>query len=193
MIGDKLTFDYDSDEHTVWLIVTSASGVQQKELILLRDGFGVDDVSEAVMATGWIGQVGDEMQLVQDISCASLRDVVDAMLGYFVQSGVPGIELKEIQSAVSEYDSVHELRGVLSPYAFAWLDIMVRDDLADVARSATRIWSKSKIVIDVARHCDRRVAELVAHYSSAASPSKIGPLAASMPTRQATSSRARHG
>ena len=193
MIGDKLTLDYKPDEGIVWLIVTSTSGLQHKELILLRNGFGPEDIREAVIATGWVEPVGGELQLTSDISCESLRDVVEAMLGYFVEPGVPGIELREIMSAVSEFDSVHELRRAISLYAYAWLDVMVRDDLADEARSTHRIWQHSEVVIDLARNCDRRVKELVARYSKRTTLGPIGAMAPSMPTRKPAESRAKLG
>jgi hypothetical protein len=191
MMGDKLTVDANSEDGTVWFVITSSSGLQYKELLWLREGFGIDDVCQAVLATGWVRQLeGGELRLTSDIRCETLRDMVEAVFGYFIEPGVPGIQLREIQSAVSEYDSVFALRRVIPLYAFAWLDVILREDLADEARSANRIWVKSNLALDLARLRDRRVAELVARYSPQGSAGAIGPLAPSQPTRQPTESRA---
>jgi hypothetical protein len=70
---------------------------------------------------------------------------------------------------------------------------MVREDLADEARSAHRIWLHSKVVLDLKRYCDRRVGELVARYSQPAATTPLGGMAPSVPTRKTDASRAKIG
>ncbi len=89
MTGDRISLDYSPGDRIVWLLYDSDQGTEQRNLFWLRDSFGIDDVREAIISTGWVEQQGGELRLRSDVRCEVLRDVVEAMLGYFELPGVP--------------------------------------------------------------------------------------------------------
>ena len=190
MNGYKLTLESDEDDRSVWLITESTSGIRQKEIVWLREGFGLDDVREAITATGWVQQDGDELRFTSagDSLCGrTISDVLEDIFGYFNAPGNPTDELREVQSAVTEYEAMRESKLDIPLYAYAWLDMTVREDLADEARSARDLWATSTVAIDLARNRERRVEELFSRYSQREARA-IGRMAGSLPTRKSDAS-----
>jgi hypothetical protein len=131
--------------------------------------------------------------MVSDIRCEPLRIVVEEMMyRYFTASGVPTLELLTVRSALADYAPEHSGIDDIPLLACAWLDVMVRDDIADAARSVKTVWSNRTITIDGESHCERRAKELLARFSSVRHP-LAGKMAPSKATRTDDSSRTVRG
>jgi hypothetical protein len=183
MYRQTLTLDRD-ENGWVWLRCTCSSDRVEEHGFALRGEFAVQDVWEAALATGWVREQ-DEQYVVDDVSCAKLRDVVAEMFGYFDGPGHPRGRLLRVKQAVSEYFIVQDTQPVIPLWAYAWLDVMVREEVADEARSAEDMWRDSPLMIDVERYCQRRVEALVRRYAG------IGQVATADPTKMAPSRRQR--
>ncbi len=189
MASNKLSLEYDKDDRAVWLTVDSTYGIQQRQAIWLRDEFTLAHIQAAILATGWASQNDGEYRLSSDIRCEQLCAVVEGMLDLFDAPDIPSRQLQDVQTALQQ-DVIPPADTNISLYALAWLDVMVREDLADAARSETAIWHKSAISIDVEAHCHRRITELMSRFPHIkAKP--FGRLAGSIPTRRADKSRGR--
>ena len=170
MGGEQLQLQYDQDDHAVWLVVNRVgAGRPEQELLRLREGFGLEQVRQALLATGWVHQHGDDQWLKYGLDLGVVQDVAQRMLDYFETPAEPRSVLLEVQAAVEAYDVVQQSDITIPLIAYAWLDIMIREDLADEARSAKRIWTDPKLVIELEPHCSRRVDELCKRYASRAS------------------------
>jgi hypothetical protein len=167
MLQDKLTIDFDEEQGWVAFCLTSPYGDERKSSFTLRrDGFSIDDIREATLATGWVEQRDDALAVTGDVSGATLANFVSKMIAYFEAPGLPNKELLGIKDAVDEYYILQDAEPpvVIPLFAYAWLDLIVREDLADDARSADNVWSGKDLMIDVDKHCDYRVDELVRRY-----------------------------
>jgi hypothetical protein len=193
MRSDKLWVSYDDDDGWVTLHKKTAFGDMRTSSFQLHEGFTVDHVREALLATGWVDQQGDGYVADSRVSCQDLCNTVEEMFPYFSGPGVPGEELVRIRDAVAEYYLAHDAAAVEIPlWAYAWLDLMVRDEIADEARRAEDIWSDSQLTVDVAKHCDRYVDEVVARYSQPAPSSRgTGKMAPSSRQRRETQAETR--
>lgn len=181
MGGEQLQLQYDQDDHAVWLVVSRVgAGRPDQELLRLREGFGLEQVRQALLATGWVHQHDDDLWLKYGLDLAVVQDVAQRMLDYFETPAEPRSMLLEVQAAVEAYDAVQQDEVHIPLIAYAWLDIMVREDLADEARSAKRIWTDPALVIEIESHSRRRVDELCKRYASRP------------PMRMAPSKRKRH-
>jgi hypothetical protein len=138
-----------------------AKGQAQANLLLPSRGFGLHHLGDPFLATGWVRRDDDRLLLQDNVSVESIREVVSEMFEYFTASDVPSPELLNIQSAVDSFDIVPAWNVRISLFAYAWLNIMVRDDLAEQARQSANLWSRNQISIDTQRICQRRLQELV--------------------------------
>ena len=192
MNGYKLTLELDDDDSMVWLIAIATNGKQQKDVVRLRDGFGIGDVRAAALATGWVRQDGDELHFTNACNSGvfggSLSNLIADMFSYFNAANDPTDELHEVQSAVAEYEGVKESRLDIPPYAYAWLDIMLREVIADQARGSKDIWAKSEGAIELDRAREHWVAALLARYAQP-SAGTVSRMAGSRPTRNRDTSR----
>jgi hypothetical protein len=190
MRGDKLTISHSDSDRCVWLVIDSPP-LSHREGIWLREGFSVRDVYAAIEATGWAQRHGDAWQMLVDIRCELLRNVVEEMFTYFQASDLPTPELLTVQSGLAAYcmDGAMDAVPLL---ACAWLDVMVRDDIADKARSVKNVWSEGSISIDCEALCERRAMEVLARFASA-QRGITGKLAPSTATRTGDWSRTIRG
>ena len=182
MADNRLSLEYDEDDRAVWVTVDSPYGIQQRQAIWLREQFALEHVQAAILATGRVTQHDGEYRLASDIRCEQLCATVESMLDLFDAPDVPSRQLQIVQTALAEQDLIPSAYGDISLYALAWLDVMVREDLADTARSAADIWTKSEVSIDVEAQCQRRVAELLSRFPHIKAK-QVDRLAGSIPTR----------
>jgi hypothetical protein len=187
MQGDRLDLISRDENNVAWLFIDSPH--RQLEPVWLHNGFALEDVREALLATGWVREDGNELRQTNDLRCVTISDHLQAMLGYFTAPGVPGRELLELQRKVEQSALFQRQQPNIPAYAYAWLDVMVREDIADAARSASEIWNVDATSIECERIRLARVEELIARYShaDAASHSRM---AGSVSTRQAKQSQA---
>jgi hypothetical protein len=191
MHGETLTLQCDEDDRVVWLLHCGGGLVRDRRSIWLRETFDVQDVRDAILATPWVScdDADDALVLLPGARCETIRDVVQQMLGYFDAPGVPSPQLIDIKSAVQRFHGETAPEQNLSWYAYAWLDVMVRDDIADQARSAEGIWTLGETVVDVLPHFRRRIEQLFSWSSQPVTHMSAVRMAGSVSTRAAHSGR----
>jgi hypothetical protein len=150
----------------------------------IRAGFALQDVLEAVRGTGWIIEREGELWIDQDTSCQTLADTVVEMISYFDAPQRPSKELLRIKQEVDACLAEDlDPAASLSPWAYAWLDVVIRQDAAEDVLAATDIWRTDGLDIDLRQHRSRRLRQIAEH---------SGAVSASEPTsRMAPSQRSR--
>jgi hypothetical protein len=188
MINDELLIDFE--ESTQLARLANGSNKADKGLIIVPSGFTLTDLHEALLATGYVRDIGNSLRLGDLISADQLADMVSGMLGLFAAPGVPTNGLLEVQTAVEDFQSGVESNASIPLMAIAWLDYIVRQDIADESRNSAEIWSKNKYVVETKAHKDLRIKQLVARYSRSTSAGirRMTPSAISLFTEGATQS-----
>ncbi len=180
------TLSIELDEHGwAWLRCRTSDQVEEHGFAL-RAGFDVYHVWEAVLATGWVARQADGYELAGTITCGQLRDVTAEMFAHFTRPEEPGPQLRHIARRLAALDLDPPLPADLSWWALAWLDVMLREDLADAARSAEAIWSDNILTLDIAERRTQRWMEVMARYAAAEPPATGGRMSASYRARRGT-------
>jgi hypothetical protein len=153
-----------TDETGTIALRTWQSGAMTGEYAFhLPAGFSAGDVRAALLATGWVEERGGELVLVNWLRCEAIGAFVEEMLSYFAGAEEPREELLRVRRAVME-EASPEVIAAIPLWAFAWLDLLVRDDLADAARSVHDVWSQPALSLDVDAIRRERLREMLARY-----------------------------
>jgi len=191
MHGETLTLQFDEADRVVWLLHCAGGLARHRQSIWLRDTFDVQDVRDAILATPWVTEDDGQKALVllHGARSETIRDVVQQMLAYFDAPGAPSPALIAVKSAVQRLHGETEQQRNLSWYAYAWLDVMVRDDIADQVRSAEEIWTLGETIVDVVPHFRLRLEQLLSRSPKMTSETTPIRMAGSVSTRVAHSGR----
>jgi hypothetical protein len=177
MAERRLKLKHDPTEHTLVVEIVGELCRTMPQLLRLRAGQDEAFVREAILTTGLVGEQQGELVVKDDLSLSVLLNIVGKMLDYFHAAGEPTDELVEVQRVV---DRLYLEEGITLPWlAHAWLDVMVRESLANDVRDAADIWTSPKIKVDAERHCERFVQEALARFgnTTAASRPRMSPRA----------------
>lgn len=174
MLSDQLTIGYDDSDGWVTFDKKSPYGNVDTDCFQLRNRFTIDHVHQAVLATGWVERRSEGYAADSNVRCKDLRETVEEMFFYFDGPERPSSRLLQIKEAVGKYSIVQDANLDIPLWAYAWLDLMVRDDIADQARCVEDIWSNRQLVVNLESHCDRHVRELVVRYSQPVAESSVG-------------------
>lgn len=185
MVPNRLVIEFDEDDDWVKLRRES-SEAGDEALFQLAPGFSLDDIRTALLATGEVREHGSDLVAAQDASCRRLGKLIGEMFTYFDGPDRPSSELREIQAAVADYGLTSATCPAIPLWALAWLDLAVREDLADDARSRGGIWSNPDFVVHAEAHCRHRVGELLQRYNEPAAPIPAGRMASSDRTRRSS-------
>ncbi|HEV3024135.1 MAG TPA: hypothetical protein VGX76_16780 [Pirellulales bacterium] len=181
------------DEDGGWVKFTRLHGDgsrRSQDSLELRPGFTVEHVLAAVDATPWVVERHGERRIQGNIGCDRLARAVAQMLSYFDRPDEPSDELLNIRGHVaSRFPDTGEDDAEIPLWAYAWLDLVLREDLADVARSAGTLWNLDLLTIDVARLRDERIRELLRRWSAAADGPAEQRMTPSARRRQAVDAR----
>lgn len=191
MLDDKLTITYDSQFQLASLHLDSTP--PQQSSLLLREGFSLATLHQALIATGWVQGEEEHYRLDCHVRVDFLADVLSNMLNLFVAPEQPSRELLVVQAAVAEHQSNLGSDIAIPDLALAWLDVIVREDIADEARCSEQIWSQTNLSVECLSHRERRIKELLIRYSQPAAGIQTR-LAPSTATRSAAEAdRAKSG
>jgi hypothetical protein len=150
------------DDEGKWIVFRRTQREQRGDfargLLELPPRFTLADVYEAALATGLVISRNRELFCSATTGCNALARYTDEMLGYFDRPGRPGTRLKRI---LRQLDDHFELEEALEPVRVAWLDVILREDIADAARSEVDPWGTDRLVIELERLRDRRIREAV--------------------------------
>jgi hypothetical protein len=73
------------------------------------------------------------------------------------------------QQVLSHFEDAEEIGPRIPFWAFAWLDLMLREDVAEEASSADCLWTTSGFSLDVKRLRARQIWALYERYSASES------------------------
>jgi hypothetical protein len=160
-------------------------GQNSHDSLEIPPGFAFDDILAAIDATGWVVEQAGERWIQDHIVCDQLVQTVERMLSYFSRSDAASDELRGIKDEIDAYfaDAVDDMQIPL--WAYAWLDIVLREDLADAARTAGAPWKDDRLMIDVGQLRDARTRELRLRYSQSRAVPAAQRTAGSARTRDA--------
>jgi hypothetical protein len=162
---DPIAIELDEDER--WVVFRRTRREQRgefaRDLIQLPPGFTLPDVLEAALATGLVTRKNSSLFLDARTGCNALAGYIDAMLGYFKAPGKPSPRLSRLAEQIRDG---FEVDDSLPLWGFAWLDLIVREDIADAARENVDPWSADRLELEYATLRDRRVAEVLESHRS---------------------------
>lgn len=167
MLDDKLTITYDEQFQLATLRLESTP--PQQCSLLVREGFSLGNLHDALLATGWARIEEQHYRLDCHVRVDFLADVLSNMLNLFDAPEQPTGELLAVRAAVAEHQRELGSDIAIPDLALAWLDVIVREDIADEARSSEQIWSQANLSVECLSHRQRRIKELLVRYSQPAS------------------------
>jgi hypothetical protein len=103
LINDILSIEYDAELRMAFLKIGDLR--PDTGALSLPDGFGPDEVHEALLATGRLRTDGESYRLVEFTRAEHLSEILSEMLAQFDAPGVPREELLDVQAAVEDYQS----------------------------------------------------------------------------------------
>ena len=172
---DKLTVRFDDSDDWVILESIALDGkVIDQGSCELPTGFTLEQVESALLATGWVERRDSGYVLVDEIACQSFADTLAEMLRYVDASGAPSAKLGDVRAAAEHYLEAQVLQHI-PLWALAWLDVMVRGDVADAARSVENLWSQPQVIINIEPHARQRFTHLATRYAAAADAPRQAP------------------
>jgi len=165
MYHERIMIDADDGG---WVRFTRSHGFggrNSHDSLEIPPGFTLDDILAATDATGWVVERRGERWIQEHTGCDQLARTVEQMLSYFDHPDVPNGELRGVKDQIDACfgDAVDDVEIPL--WAYAWLDLVLREDLADAARSASAPWKHDRLMIDVGKLRDARIRELRHRYS----------------------------
>lgn len=128
------------------------AGESAHSLLQLTRGFDLDSILAAAAATGWTEQRDGEWRILSSQSCRELVCLLDAMLEYFDGPDEPHPQVLQIKAQVDALLADDPDTGAvlnLTLWHYARLDLLLRENLADAARSLDGIWVQDDQLLDV--------------------------------------------
>ena len=115
-----------------------------------------------------------------------MREILD----YFDGPGQPDKYLLNLQRDIEDgWCDDNCLVATIPLEAYAWLDLVVRDEAVDEALGVENVWSVDKIKIDLEQIRRRKLAEFIARYSSTPPAVNQRKMAPSFSTRGSSGER----
>ncbi len=128
------------------------AGESANSLLQPKRGFDLDSILTAVFATGWTELRDGQWRILSSQNCRDLVCLLDEMLEYFDGPQQPHPEVLQIQEQVDALlaDDPHAGAAFnLTLWHYARLDLLLRENLADAARSLDGIWVREDHLLDV--------------------------------------------
>jgi hypothetical protein len=165
MLGKRLRIDFSEDAGYAWFTTTEVyTASEEKHVVRVPEGFRMEDLHQAVLATGWVREANEDSLLVdRDVDCLRLGCLVEEML-FVVEvparednesDGLCRSRLKRVRERMRRFSEES-----LTCWELAWLEIMVREDLADLVRTSEMIWGTEPIRLDVCPVIEHRLEQL---------------------------------
>jgi hypothetical protein len=168
MPWDELTID--TDDHTGWIVLRRATGASDHA----RGAFPAprwlarENLVAALTATPWTTMRGGRLIIDGEIACRRLAAMIEDMVSCFTRDGRPDARLEQVRSHLAdEFAEALKLERV-SWWHCAWLDVAVREDAADLARSGRDLWRSDALTIELDAIRRRRVEKLAERIAGAA-------------------------
>jgi hypothetical protein len=156
---DPIAIELDEDER--WVVFRRTRREQRgdfaRDLMQLPPGFTLPDVLEAALATGLVVAKNSSLFLDAKTGCNDLARYIDAMLGYFQAPEIPAPRLARVVKQIRRQFEVDQL----PLWSYAWLDLVVREEIAEAARENVDPWGADRLELEFAALRDRRVGEVL--------------------------------
>jgi hypothetical protein len=168
---DRLIVESDEDGWVTFRRADMPPSEQSHAMFQVPKGFQLSDVLEAARATGWVIERYGGPWIDHQTGCQFLANFVLEMLYYFDAPNRPSKRLRRIQRAVDQWlaeEGIDEPR--LSSWAYTWLDLVVRDDAKEDVLTAEDVWRSDVLQVDLARHRDRRLRQVLERTQPQAAP-----------------------
>lgn len=164
MLLRRLRIQIQHDRH--WVTFSKEGADDQSSGFRLDDAFDASDVIAAACATGWVVQRDGDCWVLDGADCDALGEQVNEMLFYFLRSGEPRPELVRLRERIKPFwQDESRSRSPLSLWATAYLDLVVRERIADEARQAEDLWERPVLQLEVDVHLQKCVEELAGRYA----------------------------
>lgn len=164
MLLGRLLIEFHQERR--WVTFHKKGAVDQPFGFRLDDAFDTSDVVAAACATGWVVRRNDDCWVSSKIDCEALGDFVNEMLFYFFRSGEPRPELVRLREHIKQFwNDGDQPQSPLSLWASAYLDLKVRERLAEQARQAEDVLGQPVLQLSVHTELRECVCELAARYA----------------------------
>jgi hypothetical protein len=162
------------------------------ESLELRPGFTLEHVLAAVDATGWVVERDGELRIEGRIGCDRLARAAAEILSYFDGPDMPNPELLALRDQIALRFGDEGVANI-PLQAYAWLDLVLREIVAEAARSASALWKQDLLVIDLDKLREERIREFRRRYAPADTSSRSQQMAQSARRRHALHGRENAG
>lgn len=118
----------------------------------LPAGFSVPQILEALVSTGWVRESEGQWSLQSSKSVRDMVQLLDDMLSYFYGPNEPSPDLLQIKFQIDTHlnDDLDLLGShTFSIWNYARLDLLLREKLAEAARTLDAIWEQDAGKIDL--------------------------------------------
>jgi len=160
-LGDECDFDDDGG----WaILLTSESSALGRNRGLLTNvhGFSREEIIEAACSSGWVVCEDEVLEVDDEVGCEELANLIERIFDeYYEGPGNPNEWLLRIRDEIDNYLGEHDLEMPL--VAYAWLDLFVREDVADEARR-TDPWLGDSLSVTLNNKRNRRVEQFAQRY-----------------------------
>jgi hypothetical protein len=191
MSYNRLIVELDDERWVTFRRAHTPPGDQSPAEFQLPKGFSLGDVLEAARATGWVVDRQGTAWIDHQTGCSYLANFVLEMICYFDAPNLPSKRLLRIQEAVDcRLGEESEVKVHFSPWVYAWLDLVIRDDAKEEVLTADDVWGGDFLKVDVATLRDRRLRQVLERFqpqampAEAAEPAEGGRMAPSERTRR---------
>lgn len=167
---DPLTVEWDEDGWVTFRRADEGPGHEAGPAFQAPRGFTLSEIVEAACATGWVVDRPGGFGIDRQADCRTLGGFVREMLDYFDAPRRPSKRLMEIKQAVDAWLADQRVEARLSAWVYAWLDLVVREDAKEDVLAADDLWRDDTLAVDLARHRQRRLRQLVARIEAHAGP-----------------------
>ena len=196
MPWDELIIEADARDGWIALRRTRGESDHARGTIPARRSITREELVAALTATPWAAMHDGRLVVAGDIACRRLAALIDEMLGCFTRSGSPDVRLAQVRSRLAgDFAAELELDRV-SWWHCAWLDVAVREDLADAARSADALWTSDNLSIElvsIRRHRVEQLARLIARSQGKSDPAARRVAASARSRQSATKAKRKSG
>jgi len=135
---------------------SEGSGDFRRGVMPWREGFTLEDLHNAIQATGLVVRQNDRFLIDRRTSCSDLANYAEQLFAYFEAPGAPGDRLSEVIARIDAATGVAEDQRP-SSWAYAWLDLTIRETAADQIRGQKDIWASGQVTVDLEAIRDARL------------------------------------
>jgi hypothetical protein len=169
MAYTRLLVDCDEDDGWVTFRKDNTHNPDWDSL-QLRNKFTLDHLMDAAVATRWVVQRNAEYWIDAGVSVKTLVEYLREMLDYFDGPDRPNKGLVQIVRAADAYLGWGcDRESTIPLWGYVWLDLTLREEVGEAARSTGDLWSGDELTIDLKKLRAARLEQFAEQYAKFAS------------------------